>query len=120
MLVDVLRKSLELLRLIPRNELVARVTRMHPRPEQIVPGGMIIVRDGIDKWACFMCPGGCGETIKLSLSQKGRPRWTAAADWLRRPTVSPSIRQLNECGCHFWIRQGRVDWCRDSGRKASN
>ncbi|MDV4146480.1 DUF6527 family protein [Shimia sp. FJ5] len=77
---------------------------------------MIIVRDGVDKWACFHCPSGCGETIKLSLSKNRMPRWTAMSDWLRRPTISPSVRQTNECRCHFWIRCGRIDWCRDSPR----
>ena len=76
-MIDILRKSLELFRLIPRSDLLARVTTTHPTPDQIVPGEMTIVRDGVDKWACFNCPGGCGETIKLSLSKNRRPRWTA-------------------------------------------
>ncbi|MCW3783225.1 DUF6527 family protein [Defluviimonas salinarum] len=79
---------------------------------------MIVVRDGVDKWACFLCPGGCGEVLKLSLSRNRRPRWKVNIDWLARPTAAPSVRQLNECRCHFWIRKGRVEWCRDSGRKA--
>ncbi|MGB4950377.1 MAG: DUF6527 family protein [Rhizobiaceae bacterium] len=75
------------------------------------------MRDGVDKWACFRCPCGCGETIKLSLSKNRRPRWTAISDWLKRPAISPSVRQTNECRCHFWIRQGRIDWCKDSPRR---
>jgi len=115
MMANWLRKGLELFCLIPRSDLVAEFTPRHPAPDQIVPGEMTIVRDGVNKWACFRCPGGCGEKIKLSLNQKRRPRWTVTPDCLNRPTVSPSIRQLNECRCHFWIRQGRVDWCKDSG-----
>lgn len=51
----------------------------------------------------------------------GRCRsWSAGAtsvhlDWLRRPSVTPSVRQLNDCGCHFWIKSGRIQWCSDSG-----
>ncbi|WJY23323.1 DUF6527 family protein [Fontisubflavum oceani] len=52
----------------------------------------------------------------MSLSKNRRPRWTAMSDWLRRPTISPSVRQTNECRCHFWIHQGRIDWCNDSPR----
>ena len=115
MMIRTLRRSLKLFRLILRSDLVTKVTPEHPTPDQIVPGEMTIVRDGVDKWACFHCPGGCGETIKLSLSKNRRPRWTAMSDWLNRPTILPSIRQTTECQCHFWIRQGRIDWCKDSG-----
>jgi Family of unknown function (DUF6527) len=118
MMIKLLRKSLELTGIIPRSDLVVRITSAHPAPDQIVPGEMTVVRDRVDKWACFRCPGGCGETIKLSLSKNKRPKWTAVPDWLKRPTVSPSVRQLNDCRCHFWIRQGRVDWCKDSGRRS--
>ena len=47
MMTDILRKSLELFRLIPRSDLLARVTPTHPTPDQIVPGEMTIVRDGV-------------------------------------------------------------------------
>lgn len=64
-----------------------------------------------EKWACFHCPGGCGEKIRLNLSASRRPRWRVFVDWLGRPTVSPSIWQQNQCGCHFFIRRGKVQWC---------
>ena len=38
-------------------------------------------------------------------------------DWLGRPSLSPSVRQLNECRCHFWITRGMVRWCADSHRE---
>ena len=115
-MIDILRKSLEFFHLIPQSSLIARITPTHPTSGEIVLGEMTNLRDGIDKWACFHCPGGCGETIKLSLSQNRRPKWTVTSDWLRRPTISPSVRQTNECRCHFWIHQGRIDWCNDSPR----
>ena len=74
-----------------------------PTPDQITLAEMTIVRDAVDKWVCFQCPGAGGETIKLSLSQMQRLRWTPISDWLNRPTRSPtlslSVRQLNECRC---------------------
>ncbi|WP_206431681.1 DUF6527 family protein, partial [Sphingomonas koreensis] len=39
-------------------------------------------------------------------------------DWLCRPSITPSINQLNACGCHFWIKDGAVEWCRDSRRSS--
>jgi hypothetical protein len=99
-------------------DLVGRFSPMHPPPEALAAGRLIVVRDdGLDKAACLRCPGGCGEKIMLSLSPKRWPRWQVRLDWLGRPTVEPSIRQLNECQCHFWIRRGRIDWCADSGHR---
>ena len=106
---------------LPRSHLIASVQEAHADPERLTSGRMIIVRSGrLDKWGCFRCPGGCGEKLQLSLSQKRRPRWSIAVDWFGRPSVSPSIRQTNACRCHFWIKKGRVEWCRDSGHPGSN
>jgi hypothetical protein len=115
-MVSVVRKILVLLRLIPKPDFVSRGVVSHPNPEDIAPGEIVIVGDvKYRKWACFRCPGGCGETILLSLNKSRRPSWHVFLDWLKRPTLHPSVRQLNECQCHFWIRKGRVDWCKDSG-----
>lgn len=52
-MIDILRKSLELFRIIPRRAPVDRVTPTPPRPDQIVTGDMTIVRDGVDKMGQF-------------------------------------------------------------------
>lgn len=93
-------------------DLLTQSTPMFPTGERIPPGKLLVVRDGhIEKWACLACPGGCGKTISLSLNPTRRPRWRVALDFWGRPTVQPSVHQLNDCGCHFWIRGGRVEWC---------
>lgn len=115
------RVVLEQIRWLPRSHLIASVQEAHPEPERLTAGRLVIVRSGsLDKWGCFRCPGGCGEKLQLSLSQQRRPRWSIAVDWFGRPSVSPSIRQTNACRCHFWIKKGRVEWCRDSGHPGSN
>lgn len=102
------------LRLIPRPDFAAKIVPTHPTPEEVKPGAMLVVGDDkYQKWACFRCPGGCGENILLPLNKTQRPRWAVSVDWLGRPTIHPSVRQLNDCRCHFWIRQGCVDWCPD-------
>jgi hypothetical protein len=112
-----LRNVCQLIGAIDRPDLVVRVMATHPTPEQLKPGVLVIVRDGtIEKWACMMCPGGCGEKIMLSLSRNRRPHWAVTEDWLGRPSLSPSVWQRQSCGCHFWVRNGRVDWCADSPR----
>jgi len=112
-----IRQLLIWLRAIRSPDFSARITPIHPTPQDIKPGQMVIVGEsGSQKWACFQCPGGCGETILLSLNKKQNSSWTAFVDRLERPTIHPSIRQLNECRCHFWIQQGIVEWCSDSER----
>ncbi|WP_445083217.1 DUF6527 family protein [Candidatus Nitrotoga sp. HW29] len=78
---------------------------------------LVVVKDEKhEKWACLRCPGGCGEKIQLSLSSQRRPRWSVVQDRFERPTITSSIRMTNKCACHFWIREGEVKWCTDSGR----
>lgn len=94
-------------------DFLARERSTHPDPASVGAGDLVVVRDGEHlKWACMRCPGGCGADIKLSLNPLRRPRWTVVRDWLGRPSVSPSVHRRDGCGCHFWIRRGRVEWCR--------
>ena len=117
MLGNIVRRSLEVIRLIPRSRLLAKVQAVHPTPEQLCRGTLIIVRDNsVDKWICFGCPCGCGAKVQLSMDRNRRPRWAAKVDWLGRPSVEPSIRRLDECLCHFWINRGQILWCADSGQ----
>jgi len=111
-----IRALLVFFRRIARPDLVARIMDRHPNPEDLTPGLLVIVQDGpLAKWACFRCPGGCGARLQLSLNPKRRPRWGVDLDWLRRPSLSPSVHQKNACHCHFWVRSGRVEWCGDTG-----
>lgn len=99
---------------IIRYDLLVRRVSTYPRGDEVRDGELVHVVDGgIEKWACLRCPGGCGAMIPLGLNPKRRPRWSVAADWLRRPSLSPSVHQRNDCACHFWVRKGRVDWCAD-------
>ncbi|WP_369412160.1 DUF6527 family protein [Acuticoccus yangtzensis] len=112
-----LRRVLEVFRLIPRSDLSCRIASRHPSPEQVVDAEVVlVVRDPSDKWACFPCPCGCGETTKLSLNPTRKPGWQIRIDRLNRPTISPSVRQTSGCLSHYWVRGGRVEWCHDTGR----
>lgn len=118
MWANIIRRCLSAAGFTRRPDLVGRIMGRHPNPEELSPGTIVIVKDGqIEKWACLRCPGGCGEKLMLSLNAARRPRWTVKLDWLGRPNVTPSINQLNACRCHFWIKGGEVQWCKDSGRR---
>ena len=116
MMRNMLRRILETLRFVPRSDLFCRIATRHPDPGQLVLGEVVVVRDPSEKWACFPCPCGCGETTKLSLNQTRRPRWQVSIDRLSRPTISPSVRQTSGCLSHYWVKNGRVEWCGDTGR----
>src|SRR5690348_13335062 len=68
------------------------------------------LREGHPKWAHFACPR-CKEHISLPIV--GRKAWSLSVDLLRRPTLHPSIWQTGSCGAHFFVRRGKLIWCRD-------
>jgi hypothetical protein len=101
----------------PRPQFIAKITPSNPSPNSIRKGTLIVVGgQDYQKWAYFRCPCDCGETIMLSLSKTTRPSWSVSIDSHQRPTISPSVRQIAGCFSHFWVREGNVQWCRDTGR----
>jgi uncharacterized protein DUF6527 len=102
---------------IQKPRFIARFAETHPSTQELVESDFVIVRSGgVTKWACFRCPCGCGEKIALSLVTQRRPSWRVFTDWLKRPTVEPSVWQRAGCYSHFWIRKGAVQWCPGSGQ----
>lgn len=117
MIADLARKILAGCGLISRPDLVGIVVEDFPAPEQLAEGLLHVVQDGDRrKWACMPCPCRCGRPLQLSLNPSRRPRWTVELDWLKRPTLNPSIRETSGCKAHFWVCKGRVEWCSDTGR----
>jgi len=113
---EYLRRALVRVGLIDEPDFTTKFVDRHPAPAEIPDGVIVIVvAANHPKWACFRCPGGCGHRFQLSLHPTRRPRWTVSGDWLNRATVSPSVLQTTACGAHFWVRNGQVEWCPDSG-----
>lgn len=110
------RESASAFGFIAKPNLVAMLVSDHPVAEAMNPGVVYIVGGtGYQKWAVFRCPGHEHEIIQLSLMPTRRPRWTVALDFFERPTIHPSVRQLDGSYAHFWVRSGQVDWCSDTG-----
>ena len=117
MLSDLCRVVLIRLGFIPKPAYLARPVGTHLSPKDVVSGWVYVVGGpGYQKWAYFRCPTGSGEIIQLSLMPNRRPRWQVSVDWLKRPTIHPSVRQLEGSYAHFWMRRGTIDWCTDSGK----
>ena len=97
-----------------RADLLTRVADRMPADAEIQAGELIVVEsDGFHKWACLKCPGGCGVKISLSLNPNRRPQWRVGGDWFGRPSIEPSVHQMSDCRCHFWVRRGVIEWCHD-------
>lgn len=118
MLQYVLRHSNIWLGRISKPDYIAVMVKERPKPKNVGAGYVYIVVAGkIQKWALFQCPTGSGEIIQLSLSKKYSPRWKITIDNFGRPSINPSIRQMEGSYAHFIIRNGQVNWCADSGKQ---
>lgn len=117
----VFRSILVSLRLISRPDLTVRRAVEQPASKDLVGGEIVIVGEKTQpKWAVLKCPGGCGNIMRLPLRDRASPRWSVTADWLGRATATPSVHQKNACRAHYWIKRGRVVWCKDSWCGPSN
>lgn len=73
---------------------------------------LVLARDGDEDWCVGMrCPCGCGMNIELLVVPEAKPRWDLAIDSMQRPTLMPSVWVHRGCRSHFWLRNGRVEWC---------
>lgn len=69
------------------------------------------------KWAIFECPCGRGHQITLNLSASRRPSWRIEQT-TTGPSLHPSVDAYEPHSCHYWIKQGRVEFVRTRVRTA--
>jgi hypothetical protein len=94
---------------ISRPHFLASVVSECPSREEMRPGMVFIeMRSGYLKWTHLLCPK-CGDHIQLPFA--GSERWSVKTDFLRRPTLAPSVWEKATCGAHFFVRKGKVLWC---------
>lgn len=85
------------------------------RPDEFV----IVDYKGKLYWALFECPCGCHEVITLPLKKEQNPNWTFNTSENRRPTLYPSVWRNKGCQSHFWVKDGIVKWCQNTGQHPS-
>jgi len=88
-----------------------------PPPNDSVRPGVFfrVMRNDQPKWALFLCPCGCRSVVTLSLQLAHRPHWTVRESKNRRPSMRPSVWRDIGCLSHFWVEDGRIYWCGDTG-----
>lgn len=106
-------------RLFTRRAVRFRTVIVDELPEVVRPRAVYLVgENGLHWCAALLCPCGCRALIQLNLMASTRPAWQAS----RSPstglvTLSPSIWRTQGCRSHFFLHDGRIDWC--ESRRAS-
>ncbi len=61
--------------------------------------------------ASMACPlKRCSTTLNMNLAPDELPMWSLSETAEGAPTLSPSVWRRTECGCHFFLRNGRIEW----------
>lgn len=95
-------------------EVVVRAEFLDDEPERMVKDRLYVVGHPEHPWkAMIECPCNCGAVIELNLAPPARPLWKITVGADRLPTVHPSIWRTEGCRSHFWIRDGRIQWCKE-------
>lgn len=81
-------------------------------PQRMPRRDLVLARDDGEDWCVGMlCPCGCGDVIELLVIEEATPRWDIVVDERGRPSLSPSVWRQKGCYSHFWVQNGRVEWC---------
>lgn len=92
-----------------------------PSNEVIAEGAFyFVLSKNRPRWALFQCPCGCKNIITLSLQRVHSPHWAVQKSRNDRPNLTPSVWRDIGCMSHFWIHDGRVYWCHNSGTSPSD
>lgn len=110
-----LRSALDaLLRLNPfGSAAVYRVEVVEDLPDRMKRDVLYVVAEGGHLLHGSMaCPRGrCATALNVNLAPDESPRWSLVVNEKGAPTLAPSVWRRTGCGCHFFLREGRLDWC---------
>lgn len=77
----------------------------------------IVEEDGFEEQAAMLCPCNCGRVVHMNLLTDERPCWRVTRHDDGTATLHPSVWRKKDCGCHFWFKRGRIEWCSDGRPK---
>lgn len=95
-----------------------RTVTLADPPAIVVPATLYLVGQPTPWCAVLRCPCGCHDTIHLDLLPDSAPRWTVQVRSDGKASVRPSIWRTRACRSHFFLREGRVQWCDDPEPRA--
>lgn len=72
----------------------------------------IVEESGYRERAALLCPCGCGHILYLNLLADERPCWRITLTAGGLASLHPSVWRKTGCNSHFWLRRGRVHWCK--------
>lgn len=100
-------------RLVTRRAPLFRTVIVEDLPEILRPRSVYLVGENGHHWsAALLCPCDCGAVVHLNLTVSTRPAWLVRRSWSTGlVTLSPSIWRTQGCRSHFFLRDGRIDWC---------
>jgi hypothetical protein len=89
-----------------------RIVEGDSLPKRLPWRDVVLARDQDEDWCVGMrCPCGCGQTLELLIIREAAPRWDLIINAGGLPSLKPSVWRRTGCRSHFWLRDGRVDWC---------
>lgn len=71
----------------------------------------IVQEDGFQEYAAMVCPCGCGDVLHMNLLPDERPCWTFTRHENETASLHPSVWRTKNCGAHFFLRRGEIQWC---------
>ncbi len=90
-------------------------------PDELEPYTLYVAGDKQHPWgATMLCPCGCGDAVQLNLLKEVSPCWRVQLNADRTVSLMPSVWRRKGCGSHFFLGDGRIDWCRDSVRRSAS
>jgi len=89
------------------------VQHVNDRPDVLAGGTLYVIGNAGHPWeAAMRCPKGCGHTISVNLMLDVHPCWKLEEHSDETATLTPSIWRKHGCGCHFFLRRGRIEWAK--------
>ena len=71
----------------------------------------LVGNPGQEWLAGVLCPCGCGEKIELLLLEDQHPCWKLKKNKDETVSLSPSIWLKEGCKSHFFLKNGKIQWC---------
>jgi hypothetical protein len=89
-----------------------RIVEGDSLPKRLPWRDVVLAREEHEDWCVGMrCPCGCEQTLELLIIREAKPRWDLSINAAGLPSLKPSVSRRTGCRSHFWLRDGRVDWC---------